>query len=292
MSTTPPDGPEQPQQPEPPASPPTPPGYGTPPNYGTPPGGGYPPSDPYGGYGGPPPPPPTGPGGPASEPWSVGNALTYGWDRFVKNIGPILLLALLVLVGLIAFSVISTILQNAIIGDSGLDEDGTINGGGSFWAGMGVNGLFAALNWIAQTVLGAFLVRAALDVTEGRRLEFGSIFGRVPLGPILLLGLLNAVIVGVGVVLCIIPGLIAAFVLSYSTYFLLDRGMPPVDALKASFDLVKNNVGKALVWAFVAFIVGIVGLCLCGVGFLVTFPIAMIGTAYTYKKLTGQPVAA
>lgn len=297
MSTTPPEGPETPDTPDTPAPPP-PPGYGTPPptpGYGTPPpnyGSTPPGGDPYGGYGTPPPPPPYAPGGsgPANQPWSVGNALSYGWDKFTKNLGPILLLSLIVLVGLIAISVVSSLVQSSV-SDTGINSDGTIDSGSSFFGGLLINGLVSAVTWIVEIVLGALVVRAALDLTDGRGLDIGSIFSRIPFGPVLLLGLLNAIIVGIGIVLCVIPGLIAMFLLSYSTYFLLDRNVGAVDAMKASFNLVKNNVGAALGWAIVAFLVAFIGFCLCGVGFLATFPIAMIGTAYTYKKLTGQPVA-
>ena len=63
------------------------------------------------------------------------------------------------------------------------------------------------------------------------------------------------------------------------------------NSIKASATFVWQNAGKALVWAIVAFIVTIVGFCIFCVGIIATIPIALIGTAYTYKKLTGQPVA-
>jgi uncharacterized membrane protein len=155
-----------------------------------------------------------------------------------------------------------------------------------------MSALSGAISWVVQTAIGALIVRAALDITEGRPLEFGSLFGRIPWGKVIVLSLIVGAIVFVGFILCFIPGIIAAFLLSYATYFLLDDNLEPVDAIKASFALVKNNVGSALVWAILAFFVGLVGLCFCGVGYLVTYPIALIGTAYTYKKLSGKPVAA
>ncbi len=46
-----------------------------------------------------------------------------------------------------------------------------------------------------------------------------------------------------------------------------------------------------LVWAIVGFIVYVIGFCILCIGLLVSAPIVLIGAAYTYKKLSGQPVA-
>ena len=51
-------------------------------------------------------------------------------------------------------------------------------------------------------------------------------------------------------------------------------------------------MGTALVWAVVAFAITLLGFLACGVGAIVSIPVAFIGTAYTYKKLTGREVVA
>ncbi|MFT4287929.1 hypothetical protein [Nocardioides sp.] len=270
-------------------TPPPAPDYGsqTPPPPPPPPGGGYGAPPPSGGYGA----PPTGPGG-----YSVGDALSYGWKKFQENLGPILLVSLILIVGTVVASLIGLFIQGAITPDPSVTvrEDGTVtsSAGGGVLITLISTGVSSALQFLASTVLGAIVIRGALDLTEGRSLDIGSIFSRLDFGGLIVLGLLNAVIVGIGFVLCVIPGIIAMFMLYYSTYFLIDKGLPPVESLKASFNMVKDNLGQALVWAIVALIVTYVGLCLCGVGILATAPIAIIGTAYTYKKLTGQAVAA
>lgn len=294
MSTTPPDeptgSPEQPPSgPDYGAPPPSGPDYGAPPpsgpdyGYGTPPpGGGYgtPPPPPGDGYGTPPP-PPGGPYGQAGDAWSVSNALGYGWRKFTQNIGPILLLSLLVILASIILGAIGTAIDRAIFGTP---DPGSFQQTGNTFSTL--------LGFIGQVAIGALIVRAALDLTEGRRLEIGALFGRINWGGVLVLAILVAIIETVGVLLCILPGIVAMFFLSFATYFLIDKDLSPIDAIKASATFVWHNAGKALVWAIVAFLVTIVGFCLFCVGILATVPIALIGTAYTYKKLTGQPVAA
>jgi hypothetical protein len=288
MSTTPPDEPTG--TPGPPSGPDhgTPPSsgpdYGAPPpsgpDYGTPPAGGYgtpPPGSPYGA----PPPPPGGGSGPAGDEWSVGNALGYGWRKFTQNVGSILLFTLLLLIGSVILSVIGSILDRGIFGTS--DSTSVTDASHNLFSSL--------LGFVGQAFFGAAIVRAALDITEGRGLDIGPVLRRVNFGTVLVLAILVAIIETIGFILLIIPGLIAILFLYFATFFLLDQGLGPVDAIKASFNLVRRDLGKALVWAIVAFLVSLVGVCFCLVGLLVTIPVATIGTAYTYKRLTGQPVA-
>ena len=95
----------------------------------------------------------------------------------------------------------------------------------------------------------------------------------------------------VGTILCYLPGLVVGFFTSYSLYFVMDKGLAPIEAIKASVNLVKDNLGTTIVWYIVGGLVAGAGAIACGVGLLVTIPIFLLGTAYTYKHLTGQPVA-
>ena len=83
-----------------------------------------------------------------------------------------------------------------------------------------------------------------------------------------------------------------AFFTSYSLYFVLDKGLAPVEAIKASVNLVKDNLGSAVIWYIVGGLIAGAGVIACFVGVLVTMPLFLLGSAYTYKRLTGQPVAA
>ncbi|HEY0889241.1 MAG TPA: hypothetical protein VGE38_06480 [Nocardioides sp.] len=278
MSTTPPDGPDSPETPETPSSPPTPPGYGTP----------------YGGYGTPPPPPPpAGFGGPQSQPWSLGDALSYGWTKFTANLGQILVAAIVFLLGVAIALGIAVALVSALTTSSTLNlETGEIEGGSNFLTRTLAQTLAGFVVSCVVWILGAVIVRGALDVADGRPLEFGSLFSRLNLGNVVVASVLVAVLVAVGTALCYIPGIIVGFLASYTLYFLIDQDLSAVDAIKASFTFTKEHLGETIVWYIVGGIVAMVGFCLCGVGALVSVPVVVLGTAYTYKKLTGQPVAA
>ena len=83
------------------------------------------------------------------------------------------------------------------------------------------------------------------------------------------------------------------FFTSYTLYFLMDREeMGAVDAIKASFDFTKDNAGNVILWFLLSVLAWFVGALLCGVGLIVAIPVVLIGTAYTYKTLNNEPVAA
>lgn len=259
----------------PPPYPPHEPG-GSGPDYGQTP----PPPPPGGGYGAPPPSGPPADGGsggggyggaPAPQ-WTVGEAVSFGWRTFKANLGPILLAILVLLV-----------------------VNGALQGlGSAFGDNIPLTLVFGVLGWVVGTVLSAGVIRGALDLTEGRgiRQDFiMALFQPPKLPQVLLLGLINGVLITVGLILCVLPGLVVMVLTAFSVYFLVDR--PEVDAigaLKASVSLVKDNLGSVLLWMLTCLGLVIAGTLACLVGLLAALPVVYLGTAFTYKRLTGQQV--
>lgn len=261
-----------------------------------------PPSDvpPPSGYGQapPPPPPPAPPGGPgaAGSDWQLGDALSYGWTKFQANVGQIIISAVVLVVGIgivagLGFALTAALTSN---GECAYRADGTFHceAGTGFVVRLILQALISAVILVVALVIGAGLVRAALAVTEGRPFLFSDVIKTDKLGSVVVASLIIAAASFVGTLLCYLPGLIVGFVTSYTLYFIIDQDLAPVDAIKASVNLVKDNLGNTIVWYLVGGIVATVGFAVCLVGALVTVPIVLIGTAYTYKKLSGRPVAA
>lgn len=280
-------------------------------NYGPP--SGTPPDPPMGGDGTPPPPPPPPPaqppaGGYGAPPpgaygappqggsgWDVGAALSYGWSKFQANVGQIIVAALALLVAMAVLGGIGFGILAALTSDyeCRFEDDGdyVCDGGTNFFLGLILYGLIIALVMIAAQVIGAGLIRASLDITEGKPFLTSTVFKFDKMGSVIVTSLIIAAATFVGTILCYLPGLIVGFFTSYSLYFVMDKGLAPVDAIKASVNLVKDNIGAALIWYIVGGLVAGAGAIACGVGLLVTIPIFLIGTAFTYKHLTNQPVA-
>lgn len=253
--------------------------------------------------GGPTPPPPGGmPGGaPAGgASWDLGSALKYGWEKFQANMAQLIIATIAIVVGALVIGGIGALILGLLpdreykcdYDDVGFGYDCDWEGGTPFIVRFGISMLFFALFFLYAQIIGSGIIRGALGVTEGRPFVAAEVFKFDNIGPVITTSLIVAGATFVGYVLCVIPGLIIAFLTSYSLFFVVDKNLAPMDAVKASIDLVRNNVGQTLVWFIVGGIVAEVGLFICGVGGLVSIPVVILGTAFTYKKLTGQAVAA
>lgn len=223
-----------------------------------------------------PPPPPIQPDG-IEPPADIGAAFTYGWRKFTQNVGPIILITLAVFVGLALFQVLSIIAQRS--GDGGF---------GSIFLAL----LFGGLGAIVAFILQYGVVRAALAIVDGRPVTFAEAWNMDRFGPFVVAAILQGLITFVGYLLCIIPGIIAAFLLFFTPFFVIDKQLSPTESLAASFNLVKDNAGVLVLFTIVAVIVYFAGALVCLVGLLVSIPVVLISTAYMYKRMAGEPVAA
>lgn len=231
----------------------TPPAAG-PPGYGAAPGYGAPAGGAGGGTG-------------------VGEIVGYGWKKFQEFVGQIIVAVIIYVVVIGVFSFLGNIISTSI--------DSVI---GSL--------IFSFLQLLVFSVISIVLIRAVLLIVDGKPLDTAALFSSDNLGPYIIGAILYSLGTTIGLILCVIPGIIFAFLGYYWNFFVVDKGLEPVEAIKASINLVKENVGTVLVWAIVAWLLSVVGLMVCCVGYLVAAPVVFIGNAYLYRRLNNEPVAA
>jgi uncharacterized membrane protein len=232
------------------------PGYGAPqPGYGVPPG--YQPAGaaPAGGTG-------------------VGDAFGWGWKKFQEYVGPIL-------IGLLVYLVASAVLYViavAIITSIDLGFFGQI--------------LIQIVAALLFSLIQMAIIRASLQIADGRQIEVGEMFKTEQLGQYLLAAVIVAVLSGIGTMLCILPGLIVSFFAAYFGYFLLDQKQDAIESIKSSFTFVSQNLGALVIFFLASLAAYIVGAILCGVGLLVAIPVVLLAQAFMYRRLSGGPLAA
>jgi uncharacterized membrane protein len=124
--------------------------------------------------------------------------------------------------------------------------------------------------------------------------EIADVFsGFQKLVPALLAGILGMIMVSIGTMLCIIPGLLAAPVMWAALYFVANGEQDGVNALKRGWATIKPHLVMAAVTVLVLGIVGGLGAIACGIGALVTAPIAVAGIYHYVEGLVGgEGVAA
>lgn len=225
----------------------------------------YPPEQaPGGGAGG------MGAGGGGAATFSVGDALSYGWNKFVQYIGQIIVIVLIIFAVQIVINIASQIIQ------SGTD---------SVFLGLTLSFALTAVSIFISFLLQAGLIRAALAIMRGETPEPSMLFQTDKLGPYAVASILVSIMVFIGLLLCCIPGLIVAFFTYFFGFYVIDRDESPVDSIKSSVSLVQNNFGNVLLLMIV---VVLLNLITCGLASGVTF----IALGYAYKTLNGEAVAA
>lgn len=282
-----------PPAPPPPSSypppPPPPPGGTSPPpgpgpGYPPPPGGAYPPPPPgyQGGYGQPP--------GPRL---GVGAALGYGWAALKNNLGPLVLLALVVIGVQVVLNLIGALLDEGASGDSALVA-------GTFGF---LRLLFSIVAWVIGFVVAIGLIRAALAVLDGRKPSVNLLVEGQGLTTYILAAILFSLGVFFGLLACLIPGLVLAFIWQFYGYAIVDGAgsVSATGSLGRSLAVVKTGVGELLVlWlAFIGIgfvialvaVIPLVGWIVAAVAAIFFYPVAALAIAYAWRTLSGGVIA-
>ena len=134
------------------------------------------------------------------------------------------------------------------------------------------------------------VIRAALRSTQGREPGFDALLDGHNLGRYLGFQLLYAMMAGLGILLCVIPGLLVIFFFQLGPYFVLDRGMRIGEAFAASARLIRQNLPAAFLMTVVNALVLLLGGLVYGILTLVTLPLATLFTAYLYRRFNDDPV--
>ena len=204
-------------------------------------------------------------------PMSVGDGLSWAWSKFKDN-------ALILVVGFGVWAILSNL---------GFDSRVELNGEEyGFSYGIPFWGYVAPVVRLFSAIVAANM---SLKVASGRQLEWNDIFSFPNFGASLLASFLTAVATGVGLILCFIPGIIMAFLLYYSVYFTVDKGMDGIAGMKASWATLSSHVGELFPFALTG-----VGLYILGaitlIGWLVTVPLVALLSAYSYMRIQGYDV--
>jgi uncharacterized membrane protein len=224
-----------------------------------------------------------GPANAHTGPYSPTDAFGFGWKKFVDNIGPILIGMLVLFVAAFVINVVWNLFVGLVL------EGAT---GVGLFASLLFTAVTGLIAFVVQFLIQAAITRAALALTDGRPIELQTLFSTDQLPAVILGSILISIAASIGLLLCIIPGLVVYFFAQFFVHFAIDKRLDAIEAIKASFAFVNANVGQVLVFTLLFIGAYIAGAILCGIGLLVAVPVAIIAQAYTFRRLQGEPVAA
>ncbi len=231
----------------------------------------------------------------------VGSALNWMFAKFQEHLVPFLSLS-----GVIAaVSIIGGLLSNALI-DSGGDSlefdptTGTYESTSTFFGGL-IGGLILSLViGLIVVVLRVGLLRAALRTSSGATPSFSDLTSGDNLGKYILVAIVVGILTVIGLVLCILPGLLVAFFMLFAPTHALDKGVDIGDAMSWSFNAVKANVVPCLLLVLITILASIVASLFGGAGGVLVAaliglfldPLGALLNANIYRQMGNEPIAA
>lgn len=147
--------------------------------------------------------------------------------------------------------------------------------------------LLALAVGVVGFVVAIGLYRAGLEAVDRRPVTLGTFLRLDRLGAVL--GTLLLVSLGslVGMLLCILPGIVFAFMAMWAPLFALD-GHGPVEAVRRSLSLTRQRWADAVVAWLVVQVIVLAGMLALGVGLFVAYPVYFLLLAWVYRNMVAH----
>lgn len=107
--------------------------------------------------------------------------------------------------------------------------------------------------------------------------------------PVIVASLLATIASLLGLVACIIPGLLISLLFLLAIPLIVDQKAEAIDALRLSWDTTRPHLGSIVVLSLLLLVINIAGFCACVIGLFVTYPLTFLTFALVYRNLFGVP---
>lgn len=205
----------------------------------------------------------------AAPRFDSGEAVSVGWQRFWPNILPMAAFALIVW----AVNGLFQLLQRD--------------------AGAGGRFVLSLISFVLAQLVAVGWIKIALDITDGRPINAQAVLDKFRLVlPYLIAALLYALMVGVGLILLIVPGVIAAIAFAFYGFHIVDTGSTDaIGALRRSAEITRGHRWQLFLFGLLLIGINVLGILLLIVGVLFTSGISLLAVAYVYRRLSPAPAA-
>lgn len=204
---------------------------------------------------------------------AIGECISFGWTTFKKRPWFFIQAALVIVGVYLVLGIVA-----AIVGLNAKEVGDALGDGLSSIAGV-----FTGIGTIA------LYLKAHDDVASARikDLWHPELFIKY-----LLASILMGLIVFVGFLLLIVPGIIFSLMLAFTLYLVVDRNLGPINALKESRRLTRGNRWSLALLGLALVFLNIVGLVALGIGLFVTVPVSGLAMVHAYRTLQRNTLPA
>jgi uncharacterized membrane protein len=231
---------------------------------------------------------------PGSHPIEVKACIHRGFTLVCRNVSKLLLVGLIYFVSTIALKTSLTIMDKTLglpkfefttlASPETAQSPEIANYPGSFAAKD------SALNLILTQLFSLFLslglTQIGLKMIAGKEFSVGLLFkGGKQFLPLLGATVLFSLIVIIGFICFVIPGIYLAARLSYYLPAIVDRKLGPISSLKYSWYITTDNTGNLIRLSFMYFLIGLAGILAFCVGILFAGPVIWLTSLVVYRWL-------
>jgi uncharacterized membrane protein len=211
--------------------------------------------------------------------FTIGQCWSDAWEAAKKNPGLLIGGYLVVMIAsfVFAFTVIGYFLALPVMmvgivrfGLELLDGDSRI--------GTLFSGFSGYVKWLGRMLL-LTLILVVLNL-PGSALQLYATFNEDPS------------LILVGALVSIVWSVVVSLRFMFANFFAVDRDLPAIEALRASWSASGSVWLKLLLLTIVIGIVAMSGLILLGIGILFTGPLAALMLASAYRQIAGRPAPA
>lgn len=203
--------------------------------------------------------------------FSIKESIKLGWEITKKNIG--------FLVGVVLIAFFVNLIPNFVTEALGENENN---------ASLEILKIVIALAaWILNLLVSLGMVKVSLAILDKKEKNFSDLFNGYPLLLNFFVGsILYALVVFLGLILFIIPGIYFAIKYQFYSYFIVDKKMGAIEAMKASGKITQGVKLHLIIFSFALGILNLLGMLALGIGLLVTIPVTMLAYAHVYRELS------
>jgi len=213
-------------------------------------------------------------------------AMTFAWNAIMKNFAGVSLpIAVAIFVVFVPVGIVASLMQVVVqLAIEYVDS--------SFLPLVGVLFYFliAGVGLFVNSFIAGGITQFALKVARGQRADFGDVFSGGKYFGSMFVGWIGVTVaVGLGSMLCIVPGYIVWFGLWPFAFVIVDQRLGGIDALKKAWAMTNGyKMSIFIFWllSMVAIIAGEIA-CLLPV-FLVSYPLIILASAHMYLTLNGE----
>ena len=127
---------------------------------------------------------------------------------------------------------------------------------------------------------------------RGEEAQIGDVFAGFNLAfvNLTMAGLVKWLLTTIGLCLCIVPGIYLAVGYVFALPLAIDRKLEFWTAMEVSRRVVHEHWWSVFALVIVVMLVALAGFLLCGIGALISIPVATATLMYAYEDLFGPPV--